>query len=70
MPELSTAALIGRRVGGLTIDSGFFLEAVSREGRVLRAESDLVLEADDQITVLGPLDGLPDVDGVARVLAD
>ena len=70
MPELSTAALIGRRVGGLTIDSGFFLEAVSREGRVLRAESDLVLEADDQITVLGPLDGLPDVDGVAGVLAD
>ena len=70
MPELSTAALIGRRVGALTIDSGFFLEAVSREGRVLRAESDLVLEADDQITVLGPLDGLPDVDGVARVLAD
>ncbi len=70
MPELSTAALIGRRVDALTIDSGFFLEAVSREGRVLRAESDLVLEADDQITVLGPLDGLPDVDGVARVLAD
>jgi len=70
MPELSTSALIGRRVGALTIDSGFFLEAVSREGRVLRAEADLVLEADDQITVLGPLDGLPDVDGVARVLAD
>ena len=70
MPELSTAALIGRRVGALTIDSGFFLEAVSREGRVLRAEADLVLEADDQITVLGPLDSLPDVDGVARVLAD
>ena len=31
---------------------------MSREGRVLRAEADLVLEADDQITVLGPLDGL------------
>ena len=70
LPELSTSALIGRRVGALTIDRGFFLEAVGREGRVLRAEADLVLEADDQITVLGPLDGLPDVDGVARVLAD
>ena len=70
MPELSTSALIGRRVGSLTIDSGFFLEAVSREGRVLRAEADLVLEADDQITVLGPPDSLPDVDDVARVLAD
>ncbi len=70
MPELSTSALIGRRVGALTIDSGFFLEAVSREGRVLRAEADLVLEADDQITVLGPPDSLPDLDGVTRVLAD
>ncbi len=70
MPELSTSALIGRRVGALTIDSGFFLEAVSREGRVLRAEADLVLEADDQITVLGPPDSLPDLDGVTQVLAD
>ena len=70
MPELSTSALIGRRVGALTIDSGFFLEAVSREGRVLRAEADLVLEADDQITVLGPPDSLPDLDHVTRVLAD
>ena len=70
LPELSTAALIGRRVGALSIDRGFFLEAISREGRVLRAESDLVLEADDQITVLGPPDSLPDLDDVARLLAD
>ncbi len=70
LPELSTSALIGRRVGGLTIDAGFFLEAVSREGRVLRAEADLVLEPDDQITVLGPPGSLPDLDNVARVLAD
>ena len=70
MPELSTSALIGRRVGALTIDAGFFLEAVSREGRVLRAEADLVLEADDQITVLGPPDSLPVLDDVVGVLAD
>ena len=70
LPELSTSALIGRRVGGLTIDAGFFLEAVNREGRVLRAEADLVLEPDDQITVLGPPGSLPDLDNVARVLAD
>jgi len=70
LPELSTAALIGRRVDALSIDSGFFLEAVSREGRVLRAEAGLVLEADDQITVLGPPGGLPLMDDVARVLAD
>ena len=69
MPELSTSALIGRRVGALTIDQGFFLEAVSREGRVLRAEADLVLEADDQITVLGPPDSLPVLDDVVGVLA-
>ena len=70
MPELSTSALIGRRVGALSIDAGFFLEAVSREGRVLRAEADLVLEADDQITVLGPPNSLPVLDDVVGVLAD
>ena len=70
LPELSTSALIGRRVDALSIDAGFFLEAVSREGRVLRAEANLVLEADDQITVLGPPGGLPLMDDVARVLAD
>ena len=70
MPELSTSALIGRRVGALTIDTGFFLEAVSREGRVLRAEADLVLEADDQITVLGPPNSLPVLDDIVGVLAD
>ena len=70
LPELSTAALIGRRVGELSIDRGFYLEAVSREGRVLRAEADLVLEADDQITLLGPPDSLPLLDDVARVLSD
>ena len=70
LPELSTSALIGRRVDALSIDAGFFLEAVSREGRVLRAEAGLVLEADDQITVLGPPGGLPLMDDVARVLAD
>ncbi len=70
LPELSTSALIGRRVDALTIDAGFFLEAVSREGRVLRAEADLVLEADDQITVLGPPDSLPVLDDVVGVLAE
>ncbi len=70
LPELSTSVLIGRRVDALSIDAGFFLEAVSREGRVLRAQAGLVLEADDQITVLGPPGGLPDLDNVARVLAD
>ena len=70
LPELSTAALIGRRVGDLTINRGFYLEAVSREGRVLRADADLVLEADDQITVLGPPNSLPPLDDVAKLLAD
>ena len=70
LAELSTAELIGQRVGALSIDRGFYLEAVHRHGRVLRADADLVLEADDQITVLGPLNGLPDLDDVVRVLAD
>ena len=70
LPELSTAALIGRQVSALSIDRGFYLEAVHRHGLVLRADVDLVLEADDQITVLGPLNGLPPLDDVVGVLAD
>ena len=57
-------------MGALTIDRGFFLEAVSREGRVLRAEADLVLEADDQITRARAADSLPPLDDVAKLLAD
>ena len=70
LPELSTSALIGCRVGALSITSGFYLEAVSRQGRVLRPDDNLVFEPDDQITVLGPLGGLPQLDDIPSLLSD
>ncbi len=68
LPELSTGTLIGRTVRELTITTGFHLEAVRRDGRVLRADDDLELEADDQITLIGPPGGLPGFDDLAAVL--
>ena len=70
LAELSTGALIGRRVDELVIDKGFHLEAIRRDGRVLRADDDLVLQADDQITLIGPLGGLPEFDNLAAILGD
>jgi len=70
LAELSTGALIDRRVGELTIEEGFHLEAVRRDGRVLRVDDDMVLQADDQITLIGPLESLPEFDELAAVLGD
>lgn len=68
--ELSTGALIGRRIDELAVGVGLHVEAVRRDGRVIRATADLTLEADDQITVIGPLDGLPDFDTLTAALLD
>ena len=59
LEELPTGGLIGRRIGDLSPPNGVDLEAVRRDGIVLRTHVDLVLEADDQLTVIGPRDSLP-----------
>jgi APA family basic amino acid/polyamine antiporter len=66
--ELGTGALVGRVVGDLSVPAGFHLEAVRRDGAVIRTDDELVLEADDQLTMIGPLDGLPDADDLAAIL--
>ena len=48
--------------------SDLHLEAVRRNGLVVRVDGSLVLKPDDQLTVIGPLDGLPDTDDLARIL--
>ena len=68
LPELTTGNLIGRRVGELAPPDGLHLEAVRRSGRVIRTVDGLVLEADDQLTIIGPVDGLPTSDELAAVL--
>jgi amino acid transporter len=68
LAELSTGALIDQPVSALAMDASLHLEAIRRDGRVIRVHDDLVLRADDQITLIGPLDGLPDLDGLAAAL--
>ncbi len=68
LPELSTGALIGHQVGELMIDDGFDVEAIRRDGVVIRADAGTVLEADDQITLIGPEGQLPEFDDLARLL--
>lgn len=68
LEELSTGALIGLRIGDLRPAEGVDLEAVRRNGRVIRASEDLILEADDQLTVIGPLETLPLADELADAL--
>ena len=68
MEELATGDLIGKRIGDLTPPQGVDLEAVRRAGRVLRTHDDFVLEADDQLTVIGPGDSLPALDQLAATL--
>ena len=68
LAELPAGALIGQRVGTLLPPKGVILEAVHRSGRVLRTTADLVLEADDQLTVIGPIGDLPAADRLADQL--
>ena len=68
MAELATGKLIGRRVGDLIPPEGVDLEAVRRDGQVIRTHDDLVLNADDQLTVIGPPGSLPDNDQLAATL--
>ncbi len=54
LPEGRDAALIGSPVRDLGLVDGLEVAAVTRFGIVLLPDPDLVLEADDQLTVLGP----------------
>lgn len=59
LPEGQDSGLIGRRISQLDFPEGVEVAAVTRLGVVLPAESDLVLEADDQLTVFGPEEVMP-----------
>ena len=69
MPELCTSLLIGRRIGDVVVKPDYQLEAIRRDGDVLRADPDLVLADDDQITITGPVGSLPELDQVTSILA-
>ena len=59
LSETEMGALIGRAVGDLHLGPGLHFEAVGRGGKVIRADASLVLESDDQLTIIGPVGGLP-----------
>ncbi len=59
LSETEMGALIGRVVGDLQLGADLHAQAVRRDGKVIRADPDLRLEPDDQLTIIGPLGGLP-----------
>ncbi len=59
LPEGLDAGLIGRRVGDLGLPEEAEVGAVIRFGVVLDPDPGLVLEADDQVTVVGPEEAMP-----------
>ena len=59
LPETALRSLIGKRVGDLTLDKDLHIEAIRRDERVLRADPDTELLADDQLTIIGPIGELP-----------
>ena len=54
LPEGRDATLIGCRVGDLDLPSGVEVAAVTRFGVAVDVDADLVLEGDDQLTLVGP----------------
>ena len=59
LPEGLDAGLIGRRIGDLSLPEEVAVAAVTRFGVVLDPDPGLVLEADDQVTVVGPEEAMP-----------
>lgn len=68
LPELPAGELIGHRIGDLHPREGIHLEAIRRAGRVRRTTDDLVLQADDQLTVIGSVGEPPAADLLAEQL--
>ncbi len=59
LPEGRDATLIGCRVGDLDLPSGVEVAAVTRFGVAVDVDADLVLEGDDQLTLVGPAGVMP-----------
>ena len=60
-PEGLDSELIGKQIGAITLLEGAEITTVIREGIPLEVHEELIIESDDQITVLGPLETMPPV---------
>ena len=59
LPEGKDSALIGLTVGALNFPDGVEVVSVHREGILIELNEELCLEADDQVTLLGPSEIMP-----------
>lgn len=59
LPELGMQDLIGKKVSELQLGADVHAEAIRRNGIVIRVTDDLILEADDQLTIVGPQGQVP-----------
>ena len=60
-PEGLDSELIGKKIGAIRLLDGVEITTVIRDGVPLEVHEKLVIESDDQITVLGPLETMPSV---------
>ena len=59
LPEGKDSALIGSTIAELNFPDEVEVVSVHREGILIRLNEELCLEADDQVTLLGPSDTMP-----------
>ena len=59
LPEGKDSAIIGFKVVDLNLVDDVEVVSVHREGILITLNEELVLEADDQVTLLGPSDKMP-----------
>lgn len=68
LQETGLGDLIGHTITDLELGTSLHAEAVTRGGKVIRVTQDLVLEADDQFTIIGPTGELPAASELAEAL--
>jgi Trk K+ transport system NAD-binding subunit len=59
LPEGKDSALIGLKIAELSFPDEVEVVSVHREGILIQLHDELCLEADDQVTLLGPSDTMP-----------
>ncbi len=67
-PETEAAELIGWSVGNLTVGDEIVVASVTRLGKVMMLSEAFLLEADDMITIVGPIDALPEIPDLVQHL--
>ena len=67
-PETEAAELIGWSVGSLSIGDDIVIASVARLGKEMVLSEAFLLEADDMITIVGPVDALPEIHDLVRHL--